>query len=226
MNGKPQIIRPGADNSASWPAGSIFSSAIDLSRWVAAFVSGGMLDGKQVLPAALFSTLTTPNTTIPGSANKYGYGVQMGHWRGLEVVAHGGSRSGYGSTIRMVPSRRFGVVVLANRTGVELSRTADAVMEAALKPPAAVTSSKPVPRPTDEAERARFVGTYSQGPRQMTIETKGDQLIVRQQGVEMPLQRIGDLEFTAGEQRIVLVADADGAVAFLHAGGRSWRKVK
>ena len=45
---KPNVVRPFANNAASWPAGSIFSSALDLSRFVIAFVSGGAINGTQV----------------------------------------------------------------------------------------------------------------------------------------------------------------------------------
>jgi CubicO group peptidase (beta-lactamase class C family) len=224
-DGKPLIIRPAANNSASWPAGSIFTSASDLSRWVTAFVNGGRVNGEQVLPASVFSTLATPHAAIPGSSHRYGYGVQVGEWRGLQVVEHGGSRSGYGSIVRMIPSRRFGVAVLANRTGVSLTRTANAAIESALKlAPAPVAPRRP-PIATTAAERGRIAGTYSQGTRRVTVEAKGDALLLGQGARETPLQKVGELEFTAGATRYVFVADASGNVTFVHSGGRSWRKV-
>ena len=227
VDGRLQIIRPTANNAASWPAGSIFSSVIDLSRWMSAFVDGGVLDGKQALPAAVFSTLATAKTAIPGSSNKYGYGVQVGEWRGLRVVEHGGSRSGYGSVIRMVPARRFGVVVLANRTGVGLRRTADAAIEAVLGLAPETTTSKPVSMSTSAADRQRFAGEYSQGARRrMTIAAQGNELVIRQDGDELPLKQTGDLELSAGENRFIFVTDATGTITFLHFGGRSWRKVR
>lgn len=225
IDGKPQIIRPTANNSASWPAGSIFSNVTDLSRWITAFVNAGRLDGRQVLPAALFATLSTPRAAIPGATSKYGYGVQVGEWRGLQVVEHGGSRSGYGSIIRMVPSRRFGVVVLANRTGVSLTRSVNAAIEAALKPAPAPAPPGRTPMPTTATERARFVGTYSQGTRRMAIVAAGETLALRQGTRETPLQKVGDEEFMAGTTRYVFVADASGAITFLHTGGRSWKKI-
>jgi CubicO group peptidase (beta-lactamase class C family) len=226
VNGKPQIIRPTANNTASWPAGSIFSNVIDLSRWITAFVSGGMVDDKQALPPAVFATLASPHADIPGSTSKYGYGVTLTEWRGLPVVQHGGSRSGYGSFIRMVPSRRFGVVVLANRSGVTLARTADKATEVALHLPPAKAEPTRQPVPTTAEERARFVGTYSQGPRQMTIASKGDALVLQQAARELPLQKVGDLAFSSAAGSYVFVADTSGAVTFLHTGGRSWRKIK
>lgn len=226
VDGKPRIIRPSANNSASWPAGSIFSSVLELSLWIAAFVDSGVLDGRQVLPAAVFSTLAAPSAQLPGSPNKYGYGVQVGDWRGLRVVGHSGSRSGYGSVIRMVPSRRFGVVVLANCSGVAMTRTADAALVAFLKPTMPVTAANRTTLSASAADGTRFSGEYSQGPRRMIIESKGNGLILRQGSRETPLQKTGDLELTADETELVFVTDASGAITFLHSGGRSWKKIR
>jgi CubicO group peptidase (beta-lactamase class C family) len=226
VGGQMRIIRPAANNSASWPAGSIFSNVIDLSRWLTAFVNQGRIGGDQVLPVSLFATLSTPRASIPGATNRYGYGVQVGEWRGLQVVEHGGSRSGYGSVIRMVPSRQFGVVVLANRTGVSLTRTANAAIEAVLAPPPAPAAARTTPLPDTDAERRRYQGRYSQGGREMTVEAKGASLVLRQGTRETPLEKVGEHEFLAGTTRYVFVTNTAGTVTFLHSGGRSWRRVQ
>lgn len=233
VNNTPRIIRPAANNSASWPAGSIYSNVMDLSKWMMAFVSGGLVDGQRVLPAAVFETMTTPRVKIPGSLQRYGYGVQVGDvWGGAQVVEHGGSRSGYGSVIRMVPERKFGVVVLANRTGVSLTRTANAVMEAVLGPQGRRGDTVLIGTPLTAAQQKAVLGVYSQGTRQMEIVAAADGLALRQGGRDTALKFQGALagggEFylMAGTTRYVVVTDAAGAPLFLHSGGRSWRKVK
>ena len=70
-DGKPVVVRPFANNAASWPAGSIFSSVNDLSRFVMAFVGGGAVGGKQVMSPAVIAMLSTPAAKIPGSDNEY-----------------------------------------------------------------------------------------------------------------------------------------------------------
>lgn len=225
--GKPRIIRPAANNAASWPAGSIYTSVMDVSRWMMAFVNAGQLGGTQVLPASVFTAMSTPHAKIPGSANQYGYGVQVGTWRGLSTVEHGGSRSGYGSIIRMVPSRQFGVVVLANRTGVSLSRTATAAIEAALKPDPAPAPASRAPMTMTAAEAAAYAGLYSQGPRKMELVAKGAELFHKgPAGGELKLAKIATDELLGDGVRYVMVRNASGAIEYLHAGGRSWRKVK
>ncbi|HEX4592723.1 MAG TPA: serine hydrolase domain-containing protein, partial [Bryobacteraceae bacterium] len=60
-DGKPVVIRPAADNAASWPAGSIFSSALDLSRFTIAFMNDGQIDGQRVLAPELIAIMSTPH---------------------------------------------------------------------------------------------------------------------------------------------------------------------
>src|SRR5262245_65073064 len=98
---KPKVVRPFADNTGNWPAGSIFSSVNDLSRFVIAFMNGGQFEGKQVLSPSLIKQLSSPQADQPGSEWKYGYGLGIGENRGVRMVEHGGARSGYGSLIRM-----------------------------------------------------------------------------------------------------------------------------
>src|SRR5215468_3908962 len=70
---KPRVVRPFADNAGNWPAGSIFSSVNDLSRFVIAFMNGGQIEGKQVLSPSLIKQLSSPHADVPGSEGKYGY---------------------------------------------------------------------------------------------------------------------------------------------------------
>ncbi len=67
---KPRVIRPFADNAGNWPAGSMFSSVNDLSRFVIAFMNSGQIDGKQVVSKSLIKELSTAHASIPGSAEQ------------------------------------------------------------------------------------------------------------------------------------------------------------
>lgn len=122
-DGKETIIRPAANNAASWPAGSMFTSGNDLARFVIAFLNGGQLDGQQAIPESIFKVIATPYVKMPGGNTQYGYGLVVSNMRGVETVAHGGARSGYGSYIAMAPARKVGVIVLGNRTAAAFPRT-------------------------------------------------------------------------------------------------------
>jgi CubicO group peptidase (beta-lactamase class C family) len=222
VDGKPVVVRPFANNAASWPAGSIFSSVTDLSRFVMAFVGGGRVEGKQAIAPAVIAMLSTPTAKIPGSDSEYGYGVNVGSYRGVRLIQHGGSRSGYGSIIRMVPEKQFGVIVLANRSGAGLPRTADKAMELVLALPAPTRDSAGVPAPMTDREMDAYVGVYSQGARRMEIVKKDGKLILKQGGRETEMRRTAMHRFAPG---LFFVAAADGPIDYLHSGGRSWRKI-
>ncbi len=223
-DGKATVIRPFADNTASWPAGSIFSNVLDLSRFVMAFVGGGTLEGKAVLPAKVIATVSTPATTIPGSDSAYGYGLNIDSFRGVRLIQHGGSRSGYGSTIRMAPARRFGVIILGNRSGASFPRTAEKALEVGLGLSSSTTTAPTAaaPVPLTDAQMSAYAGSYSQGQRTMEIVKKDGKLFLKQGTRETELRHQGEHRFGAG---IVFVAGSDGAIEYLHIGGRSWKKV-
>jgi CubicO group peptidase (beta-lactamase class C family) len=222
----PRVIRPAANNAASWPAGSIFSNVHDLSRFAIAFLNDGRLDGEQVLAPAVIRALSTPRAKIPGGDGSYGYGVQVAKYRGVDLVSHGGSRAGYGSSIRMVPSRKFAVIAVANRTGIGLNATAVKTMEIAL-PLEPRTTSAAAQTTLAAADMHAYVGTYSQGPRSMDVLIRDGKLLLKQNNRETPLVKFGDQEIgTESGGRWVVVRGADGTVEYLHAGSRSWRKTK
>jgi CubicO group peptidase (beta-lactamase class C family) len=221
----PRVIRPAANNAASWPAGSIFSNVLDLSRFVIAFVNDGRIDGKPVLPPAVIRALSTPRAKVPGGDGWYGYGLQVAKYRGVDLVSHGGSRAGYGSSIRMVPSRKFGVITVANRTGVGLNATAVKAMEIAL-PLEPATPSTTAQSAIAPADMPAYVGTYSQGPRTMAVLIRDGKLLLKQNNRETPLVKFGNTELaTESGARWVVVRGANGQVEYLHAGSRSWRKM-
>lgn len=221
----PRVIRPAANNAASWPAGSIFSNILDLSRFVMAFMNDGYLDGRQVLSPAVIRTVSTPRAKIPGGSVSYGYGLQLGTYRGFDVVQHGGSRAGYGSSIRMVPSKKLGVITVANSTGVGLGDAASKALDIALGlPPETTTTSSPLT--FTERDLYAYAGTYAQGGRTLHVVVRNGQLALSQNNRETPLLKFGDDDLRAGGTRYVFVRGAGGTIEFVHTGGRSWTKVK
>ena len=70
------------------PAGGLFSTAHDLSRFYRMIASGGELEGRRYLSEAAFQTLTSRQTpeSLP---NSYGFGFSTGGDR----IGHGGAYS-------------------------------------------------------------------------------------------------------------------------------------
>ena len=230
-NGKPEVIRPAADNTAAWPAGSIFSSALDLSRFVIAFMNDGKLDGKQVLSPKLIAAISSPHSRIPGSEDSYGYGLRLSTSRGVRWVQHNGSRAGYGSAIRMAPEKRFAVIIVANRTGSDLPKLADAVCDEMLalgpKP-----KDEPVTHALDPAEIRRYSGVYVNGVNRIALRADNGALSGLVGGTKARFTRAGE-GFLLGDagrggepMRIVAVGESKGEVEFVFAGGRAYRRTQ
>jgi CubicO group peptidase (beta-lactamase class C family) len=228
----PTVVRPFADNSASWPAGSMFTNVFDLSRFVIAFMNDGKLEAKQVLQPSVIAKLSTPRIRIPTSASeKYGYGLMISNYRGVHVIEHGGSRSGYGSIIRMAPEHRFSVIVLGNRTGVALNKTAEKAMELML-PLKPKESEKPNPvLQMSESEMAGYVGKYGQRSTSYEILVKDGKLFLKQGETEVLITKVGNNLFAAtlpSNQRpmqFALVLGADGKSEYFHAGLRASKRI-
>jgi hypothetical protein len=72
---------------------------------------------------------------------------------------------------------------------------------------------------------ASLAGTYSQGTRTVTVMVRDGKLFLQQGGRETPIDRIQDHEIAAGAARFIIVNGPGGKPEYLHAGGRSWRKV-
>jgi len=228
----PTVVRPFADNSASWPAGSMFSNVLDLSRFIIAFMNDGKLDQKQVLSPQVIAKLSTPQVSIPSQpAAKYGYGLMISTYRGVRVVEHGGSRSGYGSVIKMAPDHRFAVIVLGNRTGVALNKTAEKAMELMLPLKPKDDDRPNQDLPMTAAEMAHYVGKYGQREANVEILLKDGKLFLKQGQNERPIRKVGENRFAVGApnnstpMQFTLVTGSDGKAEYFHAGLRASRRM-
>lgn len=229
-DGKPFVIRPFFNNVAMWPAGSIFSSANDLSRFCLALMSGGRLDGAQVLPATLFAKLSGEHTSMPGEPSvHYGYGVLNFKHRGVRVVMHGGFSRGYGSMIQMAPEHGFAVIVVANRSGETLRRTTEKAKELflPLEPETASTETAKKPLALTAEDLSGFVGKYVNGPQTWEITAKDGRLYLKSEESEIALTKTGDTRLSFGdalENDLILVRGPDGKAEYVFTGLYSGRK--
>lgn len=227
---QPKVLRPAADNAGNWPAGSVFSSVNDLSRWVMALVNGGKLEGQQVLASSLLRQLAAPHAPIPGTQSHYGYGLMNARERGVRLFQHNGSRSGYGSSIIMAPEERVGIIILINRTGGSLPKTTTKALELMLP-----SAAKPEPRQPaqalTEAEIDRCIGSFSQGLQRVELLKRDGKLWLKQGAQTLPVSQASENRFTAGEAgkppatSFALVFDSLGKAEFFHAGLRSMRRI-
>jgi CubicO group peptidase (beta-lactamase class C family) len=226
--GKPTILRPMFNNVAMWPAGSIFSNAKDLSRWVIALMNDGKVEGKQLLSPSLINQMVQHHVPVPGETDSfYGYGLTVFKYKGLEFVGHGGFSRGYGSMIQMVPSRKFAVIVLTNKSGETMRKSLNKATELGLglkddepEKPAAVA-------PPTESEMKEYAGTYSHAPQTWEVSLRDGKLFMRFDGKHYVMTKSGERKFTFGEQNeVVFVPGKSGRIEFLFTELYGAKKIK
>ena len=111
------------------PAGSINSSAKDMSKWVRALINGGKYNGKKVFSENTVRQLQTPTMVNSTQALQYdenfyvmyGLGWSVTSYRGHVRVDHGGNIDGFSASTCFMPRDSIGVVVLTNMNGTALT---------------------------------------------------------------------------------------------------------
>lgn len=229
---KPAIVRPFADEARQWPSGGVFTSVSDYALFAIAFMNGGRVGGRQVLSPSVIAKLSTPYVASPSGNEqdhpRYSYGLNVVNYRGQRVLQHAGSMVGFGSIVRMAPAHQFAVIVLANRTGAVLTKTADKATELALALGAKPGGEATKPLPMGHNEMARYVGTYINNPADLSVEIlmEGGRLFLRQVGSKemSPVIKIGNNRFSSDGHEFVLLSDNAGRVEYLHIVGHAFKR--
>jgi CubicO group peptidase (beta-lactamase class C family) len=116
------------DMSVPYAAGGLYSTVLDLQRWVDA------LDAHALVDAAAMQRFVTPlaDTTDFG----YAYGVFVGDEDGRRLVSHAGVINGFSTHLAWYPDDGLMIALLTNREdGPDLSTTAARAAALALESP-------------------------------------------------------------------------------------------
>ena len=124
-------VVPVRSTDAVAPAGSVWSSVSDMSRWMRFMLDSGRVGGRRLITLPTFGEMVAPQIRV--SSNQYpalelaqphffsyalGWFVQDYH--GQTVWMHTGSIDGMSAIIGLLPEQRVGVFVLANLDHAEL----------------------------------------------------------------------------------------------------------
>jgi len=109
------------------PAGSINSSANEMSNWVLVHINGGKLKDKAIINSqtvqdmhlAHMPTGETPEIPEVTPAD-YGMGWFVDTYRGHSRIHHGGNIDGFSALVSMLPQDRVGFVALTNKNATGL----------------------------------------------------------------------------------------------------------
>jgi CubicO group peptidase (beta-lactamase class C family) len=103
--------------------GGIYSSVEDLFRWDQALYT------TRLVRAETLQTAYTPAVLSGGKKTSYGFGWDIGEYRGLKTVRHGGSTMGFRTHIIRFPEKRFSAIVLINRSNAKPEEIADRIAD-------------------------------------------------------------------------------------------------
>ena len=113
------------------PAGAVWSSVADMSKWMRLLLDSGRYDGKTLVQTRTFMEMVKPQVMVPPSEfyptaqlthphwETYGFAFFQQDYNGRKVDFHTGSIDGMVAIIGMLLDERLGVYVLSNLDHVE-----------------------------------------------------------------------------------------------------------
>ena len=113
------------------PAGAVWSSVADMSKWMRFLIDSGRYEGKTLLQTRTFMEIVHPQVVVPPSEfyptaqlthphwQTYGFGFFQQDYNGRKVDFHTGSIDGMVAIIGLLLDERLGVYVLSNLDHVE-----------------------------------------------------------------------------------------------------------
>lgn len=141
---------------------SLYTTIDDLGRWILNF------ETKEVGEEAL-ELMHERGVLNDGTRIGYAFGVNLGNYRGLKIVSHGGSWAGFRTHLVRFPEHRFAVVVLQNLAGANAGRhamqIADIYLEEKMQQPKAALRPRRRSRPAAAPEERKidlqdYLGAY------------------------------------------------------------------
>jgi CubicO group peptidase (beta-lactamase class C family) len=103
-------------------AGSISSSASDMTHWVMTLLDTGKYNGKQIIPKEAIMATRQPQSILGNGGHPYnrahfllyGLGWFLEVYEGRKLVEHTGGVNGFVTSVCLVPEENLGIIVLSN----------------------------------------------------------------------------------------------------------------
>lgn len=230
---RPHVVRPYSDDTRFWPAGSAFTSADDFARFVIAILNRGQIHGRQALPAEVIDELLTRQTNVPDGAPEEKAGYTFGlveRWRGnTRLLQHGGSRIGFGSVVRLIPDRKVGIIILANRTGALPARTLEALTALFVPDAASSSSARDEGTVVSTSGSRELLGRYvnSSPDLDMRLVDSAGFVALRQStsGAATPIRRLRDGRYSVGGQIFAIAKGRRTEAQYLVIASHALRRV-
>lgn len=142
------------------PASTANATAPEMGNFLIMLLNGGRYKGRQVLSDGAVRQMLTRQFSNDAEQPGYGYTFWEDRSFGIPAFSHGGSMTGYGALLSVIPEHRIGVFVAYNQ---ESSRLGTAVVSALVTSLFPGSAASPVLRAayTANADISRFAGVYA-----------------------------------------------------------------
>jgi CubicO group peptidase (beta-lactamase class C family) len=119
---------PSLNWDMSWAggAGALYSTLEDLFKWNEALFNGQVINEKSL--ASALTPVKLNNGNLPPDG-EYGYGLMLGKYRDVGVVAHGGGLHGFITQLSRYPQEKLTVAILTNIAPAEANMNAHTVAQ-------------------------------------------------------------------------------------------------
>jgi len=176
--------------------GGVFTTIEDLYLWDQAFYNNKL--GKE-----LMDLMHQNGVLNNGKKLEYAFGLNVGQYRGLKLVSHGGAFVGFRADMIRFPEENFSVICLANLASINPSKLCRQVADIYLAdkfteekaPEKTAESITPVILTQDELKNKTGKYTDEEESFIAEISLKDDTLIVEAMGISFPLIPISQSKF-------------------------------
>ncbi len=145
------------------PAGNLYSSVLDLSKFLVCIFNDGKTDAGQIISPETLKLMATPILDSEGKPQGFGLGFHVQDFDGMTKIGHGGAVYGFSTQLEALPERQLGVAAAASLDGSNglVSRLADYALRLML----ATQDAKPLPSyqitsPIPAARASELVGKF------------------------------------------------------------------
>jgi CubicO group peptidase (beta-lactamase class C family)/D-alanyl-D-alanine dipeptidase len=145
------------------PAGNLYSSVRDLSRFLSCLFADGRTDTGRILEVESLHEMLTPAEDADGKPQGFGLGFHVHELDGYKKVGHGGAVYGFSTQLEALPERKLGVAAVAALDGSNglVTRLTDYALRLMI----AAQDGRPLPEyrtagPIPAGRAAELVGRY------------------------------------------------------------------
>jgi CubicO group peptidase (beta-lactamase class C family)/D-alanyl-D-alanine dipeptidase len=163
------------------PAGSMYSTVLDLGRFTSVLFADGKGPNERMLKKESLEQMWTPQFRKSDDKSDFGIGFRISEFEGHRRLGHGGAIYGFATDLSLLPEDKLGVVVITSKDVANAVTTH--IADEALKLMLAIKQGKSLPKvqmtkPVDPERAAKLAGRYRSGEKVIDLIARDGKLWV------------------------------------------------